>query len=137
MNLDPYYVKDKLYSITLNPTDKYQYFGKIGRFKLFRSFIFQEIQHWSQMGIDYELYIEISEPRGMKVPPYRGPRLHLHGYINFKTISSIGYFLSLGYYKLLKFTSVDIDTIADPKAWLSYCKKQHLFKNNRLSNLDQ
>lgn len=134
MNLKPFYETNKKYSITLNPQDKYQFFGKPDRFRRFRNHVYENLLHLDANEVDYELIIEISEPHEFKTVPYQGPRLHMHGVILFKNISSLGYFLTTGYTKIIKWSSIDIDTIGDMDKWISYCKKQHIFKNNRLSN---
>ncbi len=122
----------KKYSITLNPIDKHQFINKgYDRFKSFRSFVYEQCLATKY---EYELFIEISEPYAMKTQGYFGPRLHMHGYVKFRSSKELAQFLMYDYYKLLRWTSVDIDTIGDESKWYSYCTKQHLFKNNRLSN---
>ncbi len=129
--VEQFYVKHKKYAITLNPKDKFQFFGRKDRFHRFRNLMYEELLTFPGK---YELYIEISEPRGMHTAGYAGPRLHLHGWIEFSSVTTLEQFLLLFYYKLLRFTSVDIDTIDDIDKWLLYCKKQKIFKRNRLSS---
>ncbi len=119
------------YSITLNPVDKHQYFGKPNRYRLFKNFMYEQLL---QLDCEYQMFIEISEPTGFHTKGYSGPRLHLHGYILFPKKISLINFLLHHYYSLLRFTSLDIDTCGDEVTWFSYCTKQKLFKNNRLSN---
>lgn len=126
-----YYKKNIPYSITLNPIDKYQFMGKIERLKRFRNLVYEQfVSNWCE----YELYIEISEPRGFKTQGYSGPRLHIHGTIIFRKNKEILDFLLDKYYRLLRWTSVDIDTISDKTKWKEYCIKQNIIKNNRISN---
>ncbi len=132
-SLENYYKLCKWYSITLNPIDKYQYFNSPNRFKRFKSFIYEQLLTFPAK---YELFIEISEPHGMHTQGYSGPRLHLHGKIQFNTNKDRYMFLSNGYYKLLRFCSVDIDTIDDLRKWYKYCTKQHIFKLNRLASYE-
>ncbi len=128
-----FYQIGKRYSITLNPPDKYQFVSKgYDRFSTFRNFVYGQVL---ASRFEYELFIEISEPHEFQKQGYLGPRLHMHGYVCFRTRKELREFLLYGYYKLTRWTSVDIDTIDDNKKWYSYCTKQKLIKNNRLSNL--
>ncbi len=122
------------YSITLNPVDKHQYFGKLNRLRLFQNFLYEQLITFKG---EYEVFIELSEPHSMKTQGYSGPRLHAHGYILFRTRKELSHFLLLGYYKLTRWTSVDIDTISDFTKWHTYYTKQHLIKHNRYSNFDR
>lgn len=126
MNLEPYYVTHKKYSITLNPIDKYQFLGHQHRVKRFRNFVYEQLLGYPGT-IKY--WIEISEPRGMHTQGKSGPRLHIHGYFEFDSRKQIGHFLTHTFYALLRWTSVDIDTIDDLSKWESYCKKQKLIRS--------
>ncbi len=127
-----FYKINKRYSITLNPIDKYQFVSKMGnRFNTFRNFVYGEAL---AIKYKYEWFIEISEPHEFKKQGYYGPRLHIHGYMEFRNKKELAEFLLFGYYKLTRWASVDIDTIEDNKIWYDYCTKQKLFKKNRLSN---
>ncbi len=127
-----YFQTNIKYSITLNPIDKYQFFGRPNRFARFRNFIYENLFILKE--IEYEFFIELSEPKGFHTQGYSGPRLHLHGTILFPRKQSLTKFLLHHYYALLRFTSVDIDTITDTAVWYSYCTKQKLIANNRLSS---
>ncbi len=129
--LTQFYKPYDWYSITLNPIDKHQYFGKENRYQRFRSFVYEQ---FFELKCAYTFKIEISEPRGMKTQGYNGPRLHLHGRIRFKNNKEVAKFLLDTYYKLLRWTSVDIDSIEDIVIWDAYCDKQRLWKKDRLSN---
>jgi len=126
-----YFTTNTKYSITLNPIDKHQYFGKKDRCRLFRNFVYEQCL---SLNCEYQLFIEISEPNGFHIQGYNGPRLHLHGYILFPKPKALALFLVHDYYNLLRFSSVDIDTIKDKSHWYKYCTKQHLLKNNKISN---
>lgn len=130
MNLEPFYKQKQIYSITINPMDNYQFYFKKNRYCRFRSFMYETLLKW--MG-EYTMYIEISEPRGFQKQGYAGPRLHLHGTFQFKSPHEIGYFLLYMYPSLCKIGTVDIDTVKDPKVWLKYCTKQHIWRDNILS----
>lgn len=129
-NYEQYYKVGQLYSITLNPINRYQYFGTKNRFRLFKNRFYEEIQ--SINGQHY-LVIEISEPRGMKVgnDNYYGPRLHAHGVIYFKSNKQICKFLLHDYTRLLRYTSLDIDICNDKDKWHKYIHKQLLFKPDK------
>jgi len=131
VDLQNYYKCNTMYSVTLNPVDKYQYFGKVNRLRLFRSYCYEQLLATNYR---YEYFIELSEPRGMKTQGYNGPRLHMHGTISFSTPKELGGFLMTGLYDLLRWTSVDIDTILNKVIWDKYISKQHLIRKNRLSN---
>lgn len=128
---DNFYKINTNYSVTLNPVDKYQFFGRIDRYQKFHTFMYDNFL--SFVG-KYELFIEISEPRGMKIQGYGGPRLHLHGTISFKSKKQIKWFLLYGYYKILRYSSFDIDTIDDLTKWRIYCTKQTILKHNRIAS---
>lgn len=126
-----FYKVKKQYSITINPIDRYQWLHNIKRVRKFRNHFYEVFMAEKYQ---YELFIEFSEPRGFHTQGYSGPRLHMHGTISFNDIKELGYFLSQGYSKLLKYASVDIDTIDDIDKWKAYCTKQKIIKKNRISN---
>lgn len=128
---NPYYQLHRDYAITVTPADQYQFFGKPQRYVLFRSFI---NKYFSKFEFNFNLTIEISEPRGMKLKGFAGPRLHLHGVFSFNKTSELNDFLLYGYRKICKIGNLDIDTIKDPSLWYTYCHKNKNFKNPTLSN---
>lgn len=124
----PFYQKNKWYSITINPNDKYQFHGTDDRIKRFRDFMYEQFLQLDAYKINYRFNMELSEPRSMP-PGHSGPRLHVHGKIQFTSNYSINRFLTLFLYKVSRFASIDIDTIEHPEIWDDYCKKQqHLYK---------
>jgi len=126
--------KDTYYSITLNASDKYQYVGKSSkdRMALFRANYYAILIGMEDT--NYLLYTEISEPRN--VNSTIGPRLHLHGFIKFKTNSAIKEFLLSTHYKLNRLGIVDMDTCEDQDYWRSYCKKQqHIVMEKPFTNM--
>ncbi len=119
-----FYQVGKKYSVTLNPPNCHQYFGKPLRFSLFYDFV---NTHLVQMGGRYVFYIELSEPRGFKpCGEFMGPRLHLHGIVYFETKEQLRMFLESGYYSLTRWTSTDMDTIDDLPKWKEYIRKQRV-----------
>ncbi len=126
MNLTPFYKLHKKYSLTLNPTDKYQFFNKVDRFRRFKSFVAEQ---FLAVQADYKLYIEVSEPNGFKTQGYSGPRLHLHGWIEFYKKKDLAQWLLRDSHLIYKWTSMDIDTIGDSVKWEQYCTKQKIWIN--------
>jgi len=129
-----FYNTNVLYSITLNPHNNHQFHGHEKRYRRFRNYMYQNLL---SLHGEYEIFIEYSEPRGMQVQGRTGPRLHAHGTLLFKSKKDLAHFLMTDYYKLLRWTSVDIDICSDPKVWYNYCTKQKLHKSVRLSNYIQ
>ncbi len=132
--LENFFKVNTWYSVTLNPIDKHQFCHKVDRYDKFHQFMYEQL---SYLKCTYEFFIEISEPRGMHIKGYMGPRLHLHGKVRFKSRVEIAHFLLRDYYRLLRFCSVDIDSIDDLRKWYKYCTKQLLFKDRRLSSFEE
>ncbi len=131
--VEQFYKINTWYSITINPCDKYQFFGNIDRLQKFRNYFYELfVSNWCQ----YEMFIELSEPRGTLIYKYQGPRLHLHGKIKFSGKAMMIAFLLDGVRRLCHVGSIDIDSIDDTDVWLTYCTKQkHLHSRiTRLSN---
>jgi len=128
---ESFYKKDTLYSFTLMPINKYQFFGSVNRLRRFKDFCNEQFLTFPAQ---YNLYIEVSEPRGMQIQAYDGPRLHFHGTILFKNDHLIKEYLMRYYYKLLRWTAVEIDVCNHPKIWHTYCTKQKFIKNNQMMN---
>ncbi len=127
----PFYILHTAYAITIMPSDKYQFLGKPARYIKFRSFIHE---YFLGLPFDYSLTIEISEPRGMKLKGFAGPRLHLHGTFTFNTNKALASFLCDSYYFICRIGNMDIDSINSPETWYKYCHKGKLFKNPTISN---
>lgn len=119
---------NKMYSLTLNPVDKYQFYGQDLRLLKFRNFVYEQLL---TLAGDYTLVVELSEPLGMKTQGYTGPRLHMHGVIVFRKKEQLYKFLLTDYYKLTRWTSIDIDTIDDITVWMDYILKQDLVPKKR------
>ncbi len=119
---DCFYKIDTLYSVSLNPPDQHQYFSKPKRFSMFYDFCNTQLL---RMGGRYVFYIELSEPHGFHTAlSFKGPRLHLHGFVWFEDVTSLRGFLAAGYYNLTRWTSTDFDTVGDPLVWKRYMRKQ-------------
>lgn len=107
------------YSITINPSDRIQYYSKPGRLNMIHKRmvrIVNSMKHWC----DVELYPEYSFSENSHATKSEGPRLHYHGTIQIKDLD---YFLELGYTALKDVSQFEIDTIEDPDVWDTYCKK--------------
>lgn len=134
----PFFAKGIHYSVTINPDDSHQFFGKPERFRKFRNVMYELFISLSQQHIDYKFVIELSEPRNNKYGS--GPRYHVHGWILFKSTHSIFQFLDIVYYNWTRLGHVDIDTVQDMTVWNNYMTKQsHIFKhvNPVLSNITE
>lgn len=132
-----FYQKNTLYSITINPNDQFQ-FKKKGqrRVSMFHNHFYEHFLSYTTNRIEYNLHLDISEPRQMTVDKY--PRLHFHGTILFKTNGSIRDWLTYLLPDLLSKAYVDIDTVDDAGIWYDYMTKfDHISKLGPLSNLDQ
>ena len=123
------------YSLTLNPDDKHQYFGKADRLQQFRTFIHNALLMLGAFHVKYHLYIELSEPKTNAKWSKNGPRLHLHGILYFGSTLSIKNFLLDGIYNLTRWCNYDLDTIEDMSIWHTYCiKQQHIMKTDPICN---
>lgn len=122
---DVFYKKGIKYSVTLNPEK--QFFGDDQRFKKFRHEMFELFQGLGPNKIDYTMHIELSEPREVK-PGGSGSRYHLHGWFEFKTETSILYFLDYFQYKMSRIGYYELDICNDLNKWYKYMTKQsHIF----------
>lgn len=120
--MELFYEVNKWYSITINPNDSYQRYGKgIDRLKSINQIFFEHLLGYSQSKIQYKLHYDISEPRDMV--DGKSPRVHFHGVIRFTTPMSIRNWLLYHSHQLSKMSYVNIDTIDDPNKWIGYCKK--------------
>lgn len=117
-----YYIPDKVYSITVNPTDEFQYFKKPNRLDKFVDTV-SEYFRGDDDYVEYKLYVELSEPRGCLVG-HRGARLHLHGIFKLKSNKAVRHFLLFTLSKWLSLGMIDIDVCNDSMVWDTYCKKQ-------------
>lgn len=120
--LKNFYEINKWYSFTLNPQDKYQFFGNEYRFKRFRNIIYELFL----VKYHYGFIIEISEPRNQIPYQYKGPRLHIHGTIRFPTRATLERFLIIKMSQISKIGTMEIDTIGNIETWLDYIHKQNI-----------
>lgn len=125
------------YSITINPDDKHQYFGKADRMQQFRTHVHNGLLFLKAMHIDYHLYTELSEPKDNEKWSKNGPRLHCHGIIRFRSTLSIKNFLLMGIYNLTRWCMYKLGHITDVTIWETYClKQQHIIKEKPFTNDD-
>lgn len=125
------------YSVTVNPDDKHQFFGKVDRLQKFREHMHNGLLFLKAMHIDYHFILECSEPKSNEKWSKLGPRLHCHGIIRFRSTLSIKNFLMVGMYNLTRWCMYDIDTIGDINDWKAYCTKQcHIMKELPFTNDD-
>lgn len=122
-----------IYSITFNPQDKYQSFGRADRDVRLRNKLYE----WA-LTLDkhtkFCFHFELSEPKTIMAEK-GGPRIHVHGTIEFKTREALKQFLMYKLYQLQHLGVVDIDTIADLAYWEKYCTKQkHIMLMAPLTN---
>lgn len=113
-----------IYSLTLNPNDKRQFFDNTDRVLKLKQFIEQQLLEIPNVKLI--LYMEIS----------RNGRLHFHGTINFTTIESIRHFYICKVHEWQEYYQMDMDTIKDPQIWNEYCTKSKSIINERVSTED-
>jgi len=118
------------YSMSINPDDQHQYFGKDDRLEKFRNYLHANLLFLKNWHIDYCFHLELSEPTSNEKSK-NGPRLHVHGIIRFRSTLSIKNFLLHGFYKLTRWSMIDIDTISDPDVWYEYCTKQQIIMKEK------
>lgn len=133
--LQPKLMPGREYAITIAPCNQKQYntsqnIDNKNRYQLFRAYWARYIEKLSLQNIILRMTIEISEPFNLKKDSL-GPRLHLHGTIEFGTRIALQNFLLYEYHTLLGYNNIDIDTIEDPDYWDRYCKKQHILPKDR------
>jgi len=120
-------------TFTLNPSDKWQYFGSSDRLEKVRNLLHEEVHLRLSAGavkntrIDYWYCLELSEPR-VHDATQSGPRIHLHGIIGFPTMAAYRVWLLRYQYELTRFSRIEIDTIDDINVWIKYCRKQNYLK---------
>lgn len=123
-----YYVTQKWYALTIKPSDTHQFFLREDRLNLFRTLIQQQLLHCA---FKYELYYELSEPRGSING--NGSRLHLHGRIMFTDDTALLNWLLYDMSRLLKIGHIDVDTIDNEEVWIEYCNKQKLIPDAKIT----
>lgn len=113
----PIFIKDvsdlkvgEIYSVTLNPNDRYQYWDHEKRFEMFCKWLLK-IMHGLRSHVELDLHTEIS---------LKG-RLHAHGKIVFKDVYN---FYLKDFNMLIGMCNIDIDTINNQDIWDTYVSKQ-------------
>lgn len=126
-----------LYSVTINPDDKHQYFGNNDRLQKFRNFINEELISLPTIGIKYYFRIELSEPQDNNTSQ-SGPRLHLHGIIQLCSKKAVKHLMLDVLYKWTRFSKYKLDTITSPEKWILYImKQQHIMNTPAVTCLDE
>lgn len=105
----------KWYALTINPSDKFQYFANPHRISLCIKDIKETILFYKY--ILFELYMEIS-PKG---------RIHWHGRIGFDSQYDVTMFYIFAVHGLLTKSTVVIKDIDDNDKWTEYITKQKDF----------
>lgn len=119
-NAEIFYETDGVYEITINPQDKYQYKHNKYRAELFVEQAVRKLRGCLSVSCEYELYIELSEPRNSNEIKGTYPRFHLHGTI---IIRDVFEFLQYGLTRLMAYSDYQINQHR-PDKWSKYCKKQ-------------
>lgn len=119
----PFYEKQKWYSITINPDDKHQFLNRPNRLELVKNKLYEEFITLRASKIHYRYSIDISEPRENIRSTNIGPRIHLHGRILFPCMGSILEWQLKHIYSITRWANLDIDTVKDTKEWDAYCDK--------------
>lgn len=113
-----------LYCITLNPSDKQQYFRSPLRLQRFKEYIKAKLLVLKAIHeIDYFFRIELSEPLD-NATCERGPRLHVHGFIYLENPKQVRSFLLTGWSSLAEDANIKIKRCTDSSGWAKYCEKQ-------------
>lgn len=128
-----------LYALTINPSDKLQYFGLPYKDRLKKSHdsivkLLSELCHYK---ISYWFNTEVSTPTTNSDNMHLvGSRIHLHGVIRFNDKDALFYFLLEFMTLLCKTSNWDIKPVTDPTAWYEYCKKEpclnHIYEIDNL-----
>lgn len=135
---DPKIFYDKgYYSVTLTAHDKYQFEDKPDRMIRFINHVTDLLLAWPQYGIQYQLYLELTEPKEVKHHSV-GSRLHLHGIIKLCSKNAVRHFLLHEMTKLSNnLGQFEMDTIDGTDYWYKYCtKQQHIIQTPPLASND-
>lgn len=116
-----FYVTDQVYAVTIQPDDMRQHYGKQKRLFLFRRDYYNDFFLMPKYGIEYKFQIELSEPRQSVT---NKPRLHMHGWVRFKTEYAVFRWLYSVMPKLLVSARLEITKCTDIEVWESYMSKQ-------------
>jgi len=129
LNFSLTYNMGDVISFNINPADKRQWFGHSDRFHKFHAHyteLLSTLFDMAEADYDYWFRIELSEPISTIVCS-EGSRLHLHGFLKFKTKVSVYKFLLTYQNALLTLASVKIKHIKSQDqldGWIKYCTKQ-------------
>lgn len=105
-----------LYSFTLNPDDKHQYYGEPER--LYKCMVFVK-KLLDKQSFEYHVWPEISTPKNS----LKTPRVHFHGFIKFINSMQIAKWYNQIHNQLAKVSYFDIDLANDPEIYHQYSQK--------------
>lgn len=122
-NEDKRFYEKGVYAITINPSDPYQFNGSADRLIKFRKAVHDKLCIMTPFGIEYFLYVELSEPSYTNAH-MSFPRLHMHGFIRFKCNKAVKMWLLQYYYHMQSWANLCIKRCTDIGKWIEYCTKQ-------------
>lgn len=137
-NTELFYKANILYAITINPDDSKQYNKRetknlYDRMAKVKAYINETMLCLPQFSIEYELYLELSEPSDSTFGRY--PRIHVHGLIRFDNNKSINQWLLYEFYRIMEHNMICIKPIDNLLEWEKYCKKQqHIIKQSPITS---
>lgn len=101
------------YSFSVNPNDDYQFWDQLETERLSKSKNHMLCILKRNINMIIKLTIDVS----------RTGRIHWHGTIEFRHITTIRYFYTEFVHEILKKHTIEMDTIKDLKIWETYCSK--------------
>lgn len=110
-----------VYKLTINPDDRHQYFNLVSRYKKVKASLCEVLDKYSDVGIGYCLYTDISLPRESYGDHF--PRVHFHGIITFDSPIAVLKFLMHIYHQLWQMAHISLNHIDDIGDWYLYCRK--------------
>lgn len=117
------------YALTFNPHDTYQFVDSSERFTRFQNLVNELLlDALDKYDIPYVFYIELSEPMECNYLSL-GPRLHIHGTVEFKKSEQVFNFLLSSMYQFTRYGIIKLKEITDEEKWENYCmKQQHIIR---------
>jgi len=131
-----WYKKNCWYTLTICPSDEYQFFNRVDRLKKAEGKLYETIHASLNAYGYYILWPELSEPHGALKPGHKGPRFHYHGQFMLKSNKGVRGYLTYGLPLQLTLGMIEVDTIDDQLKWTQYCtKQQYVMRMTPLCNL--
>ncbi len=136
---DKVFLRDRfVYAFNVSPDDHHQYVTKppkttsdkvdsVDRLKTFNRYWSNFFTEFKLNDIEIFLRTELSEPVHEKSANQES-RLHFHGYILFKDVSALKWFLLYGTVLLSRVSRYTIVKISDADVWRVYVRKQSFLK---------